>query len=66
MTKELYSVNGTFDRYKKLYGQEPQLPHPNLKAPEFDYVPSVEQNKYENMFTAVGTLASVGAILAIK
>ena len=63
-TNELYSVNSAFDQYKKLYNQEPQLPHPDLKQPEFDYTPSDEQKKYETMFTTAGTLASVGGVLA--
>ena len=32
-----------------------QLPHPNLKAPTFDYVPSEEQ--YEKMFVGAGRIS---------
>ena len=66
-TNELYSVNSAFDTYKELYGQEPALPHPNLKEPTLDYSPSDEQQKYETVFVGVGTAASVvGAIATLK
>ena len=64
-TNEIYSVNSAFDQYKKLFGKDPndELPHPNLQAPEFDYQPSKEQKKYEQLFVGAGTLASVGAVI---
>ena len=66
-TNELYSVNSAFDTYKKLYGQEPALPHPNLQEPTLDYIPSDEQQKYETVFVGVGTAASVvGAVATFK
>ena len=61
-TNEIYSVNTAFDKYKELFGQKPQLPHPELQEPSFDYTPSDEQKKYENMFVGASTLATVGAI----
>jgi nitric oxide reductase large subunit len=65
-TNEIYSVNSAFDKYKQLFGKdpEPELPHPNLEAPQFDYIPSEEQKKYENMFTGAATLAGVGGAIA--
>ena len=63
-TNEIYSVNSAFDKYKQLFGKEPELPHPDLKEPEFDYTPSTEQKKYESMFVAAGSLASVGGAIA--
>lgn len=66
-TDEIYSVNSAFDRYKELYAKEPELPHPDLKPPDLNYVPSDKQKKYEKMFTAAGTAASVvGAITALN
>lgn len=68
-TNDLYSVNSAFDTYKKLYGTDPNeaMPHPNLRAPELDYTPSDEQQKYEKMFVGAGTLASVvGAVSSLK
>lgn len=65
-TNELYSVNSAFDTYKKLYGstENVKLPHPNLQPPQLDYTPSDEQKKYEKIFVAAGTAASVGSALA--
>lgn len=64
-TNEVYSVNSAFDQYKKLFGREPtDFPHPDLKEPEFDYVPSDEQKRYENMFVTAGTVATVGGALS--
>lgn len=66
-TNELYSVNAAFDTYKKLYEKEPEgLPHPNLQAPTFDYTPSDQQKKYENIFVAAGTLASIGGVVSAQ
>ena len=65
-TNEVYSVNSAFDQYEKLYGQKPQLPHPDLRQPKFDYTPSDEQKAYEKMFIGAGTLASVGGVLAMR
>lgn len=61
-TNELYSVNSAFGKYKELYGKEPEVPHPVLKEPEFDYTPSDEQKRYENMFTGAATVATVAGI----
>ena len=71
-TNEIYSVNSAFDTYKKLFGGddksiEQKLPHPNLKPPTLDYTPSEEQKKYEQLFIAGGTAASVaGALILVK
>jgi hypothetical protein len=66
-TNELYSVNSAFDTYKKLYGQEPALPHPELTTPKLDYTPSDEQKMYEKIFVGAGTAASVGgAVIAMR
>lgn len=62
-TNEIYSVNSAFDTYKKLFGKLPELPHPNLQEPEFDYHPSKQQQKYENVFVGATTAASVGGVL---
>ena len=64
-TNEIYSVNAALDQYKKLYGTEPDLPHPNLKEPEFNYTPSDQQKYYENAFIGAGTLAAVGGALKV-
>ena len=63
-TNAIYSVNSAFDEYKKLFGEDPKVPHPNLQVPKFEYVPSDQQKKYENMFIATSTAASVGAAIS--
>lgn len=66
-TNELYSVNDAFDTYKKLYGQEPtEMPHQDLREPKLDYTPSDQQKMYENAFTTIGTIASVGGVLSAR
>ena len=56
---EVYSVNSAFNEYKKLYGAEPSLPHPNLKNPELEYTPSNEQKNYELLVAGAGAAATV-------
>ena len=61
-TNEIYSVNSAFDKYKELFGQDPPVPHPDLREPELDYTPSDDQKHYEKVFLGAATTATVGAI----
>lgn len=61
-TNEIYSVNTAFDKYQKIFGQKPSLPHPDLRAPELDYTPSDQQKKYEKLFVGATTVGAVAGI----
>jgi len=63
--EDLYSVNSDFDEYKRLYGEEPKLPHPNLQKPVLNYTPSNDQQKYELAFVGVGTATATAVLLKL-
>ena len=63
-TNRIYSTNSAFDEYEKLFGKAPNVPHPNLREPRLEYVPSEQQKMYENIFTAAST--TVGVVAAIS